>query len=162
MMMRPNSFVLHICIISIFFNCSTCADQVIFAHANMNSETVDSVVPMNDLYIINDVKKTENVSGNGTLFDDEQNVNYAQKESSQRLEDDLVLLPNSSGYNRYENSKIQSIVESSRYERAAESQDLCDTSECKCTHESKFLTVDCHFQQVSFISFKTNFHGIFF
>lgn len=159
MMMRPNSFVPHICIILVIVNYSTCAHQVIFAHATVNnSKTSDSDVPLNVLHVIDGIRETANAPGsNRSSFGDAENVDYAQTESSQRIEDDIVSLPNETGYYRYENSKTKSIIESPRYERAADTQDMCDTSECKCKLESKFLTVDCHFQQVSL-----NFHLIEF
>lgn len=148
--MRPNSFVLHICIILILLNCSAFAEHVEFSQViKFNGD-----VPVNNLFIIKAFNGSENVqSGNRSSFYDEDKYDYAQKssvnEAKKQNEDDVVSLHNQSGYYHHENS--QSIADSQRYERAAEPQDMCDTSECKCKLDSKFLTVDCYFQQVSFI-----------
>lgn len=155
MMWRPNSFALHICIILILVNCSACAEHVEFAQVKQ----VNVDVPTNNLFAINAINESKNEqSGSQSSSNDEVKFDYMQKsrinESSQRNEDDIVSLPNQSGYYRYENSNIQSIFDSQRHERAADPKDMCDTSECKCKHESKFLTVDCYFQQVS------TFHSI--
>ncbi|XP_031628449.1 uncharacterized protein LOC116344162 [Contarinia nasturtii] len=155
MMMRPISFVLHICIITIFFNCSICAELRKFAQSTIinHDDDVGIVVPTNSLYLI---KESANVqSHNRSSSYDEDESDYGRKpiinESSQRIDDDFVSLPNHHiGYyleNRNENSKTQSIVESQKHKRAIEPQDICDTNECKCKFETKFLTVDCHFQQ---------------
>lgn len=156
MMKRKISFVLHICIITnLLFNCSKCAEQAKFVH------TTDGInMPANTLHTaISNFGESENDrSGNKTSFDDEDKLNYAQKkmiinESSQRIGDDIVYLPNQNGYsheNRHKNNDTHSIdVESQMQKRAIEPQDICDTNECKCKFETKFLTVDCHFQQVS-------------
>lgn len=41
------------------------------------------------------------------------------------------------------------VVEQLRPKRNADRQDMCDMAECTCKTEMKFLTVDCHFEQVS-------------
>lgn len=109
---------------------------------------------------------TNERSSNTTSFHDEDKLDYAhQNESSQRIGDDIVYLPNSTGYYnepRNENSDKQSIVESQMHKRAVEPQDICDTNECKCKFETKFLTVDCHFQQVSTFIQLAFFIGILF
>lgn len=151
-MKRPISFVLHICIITIIlFYGSVCAEQV-----KLVQKTVGINVPapfLNGVVIKNfeDAKNERN--SNTTSFYDEDKLDYAHKsESSQGIGDDIVYLPKSTEYyneHRNENSDIQSIVESQMQKRAVEPQDICDTNECKCKFETKFLTVDCHFQQVS-------------
>lgn len=131
--------------------------------------TAGTYMPAHTLYTsISDFGESENErGGNKTSFhEDEDKLDYAHKkmtmtttttatiinESSQRIGDDIVYLPNQPGphlENRYENSDAQSIIESQMHKRDAEPQDMCDTNECKCKQETKFLTVDCHFQQVS-------------
>lgn len=149
--MRSNSFALHICIILILVNCSACAEHVEFAQVKQANGDVTA----NNLFTINAFNESENVhSGNRSSFNDDDKYDYAQKNSMneskwQKNEDDAVSLPNQNGYYHYENSNSQSIADSQRHERAAEPQDMCDTSECKCKLDSKFLTVDCYFQQVS-------------
>lgn len=155
MMKRPISFVLHICIITIIlFNCLICAEQT-----KLVQKTAGINGPANTLHTtISNFGESENErSDNKTSFHDEDTLDYAQKktninESSQRIGDDIVYLPNQVGYyieNRNENRDTQSIIESQKHKRAVEPQDICDTNECKCKLETKFLTVDCHFQQVS-------------
>lgn len=154
MMMRTISFVLHICIITILLNCLTCAELRKFVQSAIISGDDDDVVPTNILYLINSTESVQRIYNRSSLYDEDE-LDYGQipiiNESSQR--DDFVSLPNRHiGYdvdNRNENSKTQSIVESQKYKRAIEPQDICDTNECKCKLETKFLTVDCHFQQVS-------------
>lgn len=150
MMMRPSSFVLRICIITILFNCSKCAKQTKFAQT---VNTVGVHVPTNSLFTIGESENIQS-DGNQSSFHDDDKSDYAQKkiinESSQQTGDNIVSSPNHVGYyieNRYENSK--SIVKSEKYKRSVEPQDICNTNECKCKHEATFLTVDCHFQQVS-------------
>lgn len=151
-MKRPISFVLHICIITIIlFYGSVCAEQV-----KLVQTTAGMNVPAHILngVAINNFEDANNERSSGTRsFHDEDKLDYAHKnESSQGIGDDIVYLPKSTGHSiehRNENSDTQSIVESQMHKRAVEPQDICDTNECKCKFETKFLTVDCHFQQVS-------------
>lgn len=147
MMMRSNSFVRNICIIwLLYFNCSLCSV---------------SYVPTNSLFAINSINGT-NVSNDARPLaqrnDDDVTLDYTHKtinnESSQQNAVDFVLLPNSVVNYReyqYENSKLQTAIDEPRqqHKRMAEPQDLCDSNECKCKLETKFLTVDCNFRQVS-------------
>ncbi|XP_055305282.1 uncharacterized protein LOC129569986 isoform X1 [Sitodiplosis mosellana] len=145
MMKRPISFVLHICIITtILFYCSICTEQV-----KLVQTTAGINMPANTLY-------TASISNFGDAENERSDnissqLDYAHRnESSQRIGDDIVYLPKSTGYyleNHNENSDTQSTVESQLHKRAVEPQDICDTNECKCKFETKFLTVDCHFQQ---------------
>lgn len=158
-MMRSNSFVQHICIIFLSLNWSSALDV---DHVKLSQTTVNraiSDVPTNRLFVISGIAAPQNVrndSIHGEKFD------YAQKttinESSQRIVNNFMSLPQQLlNYleNRYENNDAHSMaVESQRQKRTAESPDMCDTNECKCKHETKFLTVDCKFQQVS------EFHSI--
>lgn len=95
-----------------------------------------------------------------TLFfnnnDGGDNQNETINESSQRAAAvDFVLLPEflaNYSENRHENSKPNQSIHADprqQHKRMADTQDMCDTSECECKIETKFLTVDCHFQQVS-------------
>lgn len=158
MMWRPNSFVRYICIILMLFNCSASAE-----HANFGATTVNraiSDVPTASLYVINGNQDVEHVpnetkpslSQHEDTFDSGHNENI--DESSQQNAVNLVLLPKlaiNNRKNRAENSETQPMVESQRHKRNSEAQDVCDTAECKCKSESKFLTVDCHFQHVSIL-----------
>lgn len=151
MMMRTISFVLRICIITILFNCSKSTEQTKFA------QTVNGVgvhVPTNSLFTIGESENVQSDGNQSRSFHDDNELDHTQKkiinESSQRTGDNIVSSPNHVGYfieNRNENSK--SIVKSEKYKRSVEPQDICNTNECKCKHEATFLTVDCHFQQVS-------------
>lgn len=52
-------------------------------------------------------------------------------------------------YFNYDSGKFESIDKALRSKRGTERVDICAIAECKCRPETKFLTVDCHFQQVS-------------
>lgn len=165
MMMRPNSFVLNIiCIILILFNCSACADQAIYSQSTVNDviKNVPTLFTINGInsaqYMVDGNDDIEDVD-NGTPVKNVAEIDNAQNQtinesSHQRIEDDFGLIPNHQRNYRNENSKTQSIFESRRHKRTP--QDICETSECKCKLDTKFLTVDCYFQQVS------QFHSIDF
>lgn len=150
-MWRPNSFVRNICIIFLLINCSASTEHTKFIETTLNRPISD--VPTISLYIINGNK---NDTRSSSTVQHEDTVNSVHNknidESSHQNAVDLMLVPKLAveyRKNRYENSKTRSIGESHRYKRQAEAQDLCKTGECKCKLETKFLTVDCNFQQVS-------------
>lgn len=158
-MMRPNSFVLNIiCIILILFNCSACADRAIYSQSTVNDviKNVPTLFTINGInsaqYVVDGDNNNDDDDDNGTSVKNVAEIDNAQNQtingsSHQRIEDDFGLIPNHQRNYRNENSKTQSILESRRLKRTP--QDICETSECKCKLDTKFLTVDCYFQQVS-------------
>lgn len=112
----------------------------------------------NDSLLGNNRQSANVRSNNSTSRLREVTFDYAKpNETSHLIGDDSVSLPIPAYYVGAENSNNLSIGETARHERAADPQDICDTSECKCKQESNFLTVDCYFQQVS-----TLFNKVFY
>lgn len=158
MMWRPNSFVLHIiCINLILFNWLACAELTTYSLPI----TVNDIKNVRLLTINNGTAYVRNDNDNGAAFKNVAKLDVAQtqtinNESSQRNNFGLIPNhPNQRNYleNRYENSK--SIAVTRRHKRTT--QDICETSECKCKLDTKFLTVDCYFQQVSKFSIDIRF-----
>lgn len=159
-MWRPKSFVFHIiCINLILFNWLACAELTTYSLPI----TVNDIKNVRLLTINNSTKNVRISNDNGAAFKDVAKFDVAQtqtinNESSQPIDDDFGLIPNHPNQrnyleNRYENSK--SIAVTRRHKRTT--QDICETSECKCKLDTKFLTVDCYFQQVSKFSIEIRF-----
>lgn len=145
-------------------NCSVNAEHAKFTQATVEHLVEQSYVPTDSsLFVISDNKETATENDNDTtkpsfLNNQNETIKTSQhNKSSQRAAVDFVLLPEflsvNYGENRNENSikSNQSIQADPRqqHKRMADTQDICDTNECKCKTETKFLTVDCNFQQVS-------------
>lgn len=164
MMWRPKSFVFHIiCINLILFNWLACAELTTYSLPI----TVNDIKNVRLLTINNSTKNVRISNDNGAAFKDVAKFDVAQtqtinNESSQRIDENFGLIPNHPNQrnyleNRYENSK--SIAVTRRHKRTT--QDICETSECKCKLDTKFLTVDCYFQQVSKFSIEIRFFFIY-
>lgn len=170
MMRRLNSFARYICIILMIVSCTANAEQVKFtkttAKRSVASKSSGDVPTDSSSFVISDDNKATATANDDTksttlFFNDNNDGNVNQTEtingSSQRAAAvDFVLLPeflaNNSGGNRHENSTPNRSAPADlrqQHKRMADTQDMCDTSECKCKTETNFLTVDCHFQQVS-------------
>lgn len=144
------------------------------AASTSNGSSVDDVPTDSSLFVISDDNKRTTAIKNDdtkstTLFfnnneedsdiDQDETIKISERnESSQQAAAavDFVLLPEflatNSGEQPHENSKLNQSMQADlrqQHKRMADTQDLCDTNECKCKIETKFLTVDCNFQQVS-------------
>lgn len=146
-------------------NCSVNAEHAKFTQTTVKRSSSD-VPTDSSLFVISDDNKTkarendDDDTKSTTLFfnnnDGGDNQNETISESSQRAAAvDFVLLPEflaNQSENRHENSKPNQSIHADprqQHKRMADTQDMCDTSDCECKIETKFLTVDCHFQQVS-------------
>lgn len=167
-------------------NCSVNAEHDKFTQMTVNRLAKRDVPTDGSLFVISNNKTTENNDDDSdnikpSIYNDNPNdtIEMSQRnESSQRAAVDFVLLPEflaaNSGENRHENSKPNQSIQidpRKQHKRTAETQDLCDTNECKCKTETKFLTVDCNFHQVSNFtlvffcrcwSFFISFYGFYF
>lgn len=146
-------------------NCSVNAEHAKFTKTIAKRSSGGEVPTDSSLFVISDDNKTkarenDDDTKSTTLFfnnnDEGDNQNETINESSQRAAAvDFVLLPEflaNQSENRHENSKPNQSIHADprqQHKRMADTQDMCDTSDCECKIETKFLTVDCHFQQVS-------------
>lgn len=153
-------------------NCSVNGDHANFTQTTVNQLTKRDVPTENSFSVINDNKTAMESDSDGnsdgdddddkiqpSLYSNNQNgiLEMSQRnETSHRAAVDFVLLPEflaaNYGENRHENSKPNQSIQidpRQQHKRMAEAKDLCETNECKCKIETKFLTVDCNFHQVS-------------
>lgn len=159
-------------------NCSVNAEHAKFTKTTVKRSSGgsgDGDVPTDSsLFVISDNKTTENDDTKSTtlFFNNDQvetiKMSERNESSQQRADVDFVLLPEflaaKFDENRHENSKLNQSIQvdpRQQHKRMADMQDMCDTNECECKIETKFLTVDCNFPHVS--TFKCSFfHSIFF
>lgn len=141
---------------------------------NKTTATENDVAKSTTLFFNNNDDDDDGEDNGVSDNDQDETIKISDRiESSQRAAAaaavDFVLLPEflaaNYGENRHENSKPNRSIQApdlrQQHKRMADTQDLCDTSECKCKMETKFLTVDCNFQQVSNFSqcsFDFTFH----
>lgn len=146
-------------------NCSVNAEHEKFTQMTVKRLAERDVPTDGSLFVISDNKTTTTTNNdNGDIkpsfYNDNPNesIGMSQRnESSQRAAVDFVLLPDflagNSGENRHENSKPNQSTQADprqQHKRSMdETHDLCDTNECQCKTETKFLTVDCNFHRVS-------------
>lgn len=143
-------------------NCSVNAEHAKFTQTTVKRSSSD-VPTDSSLFVISDNKTTTTETDDTkttTLFfanqDETIKMSERNESSHQQAAVDFVLLPEflaaNYGENRHENSKPNQSIQADprqQHKRMADTQDMCDTNECKCKIETKFLTVDCNFQQVS-------------
>lgn len=157
-------------------NCTVNAEHAKFtkttAKRSAASKSSGAVPTDSSLFVISDdnkatARENDDTKSAALFFNnnddggDGDNQNETISESSQRAAAvDFVLLPeflaNHYGENRHENSKPNQSIQADlrqQHKRMADTQDMCDTNDCECKIETKFLTVDCHFQQVSNLQF---------
>lgn len=151
-MMRSIVILSQIVLIYIIVKLVNCS-----AYTEQSQSTFNQfILPTNILNAIDDDisavnKKTENVilSQNSSNYYAEKAVEIAieSSQSQQMTQSDR----NENFY--FEQFNKNRHPKSERLKRDSEALDVCDTNECKCKFETKFLTVDCHFQQVSKLFF---------
>lgn len=141
-MMRSIPFVLRFILIYIIvklFNCSIYAEHTEYLGTALNDRQQKlSALPTG--------------SGLFTYDGDSRAPNDEQIQSSQPNHEDNIEFPSKSNENILldNNGKFDSLNETTtRNKRQSERADICNIAECTCELETKFLTVDCHFQQVS-------------
>lgn len=140
--MRSIPFVLRIILIYIIvklFNCSVYAEQTEYLGTALNDR-------QQKLFAL------PTGSGPFTFDGDSRAPNDEQFQSSQSTDENNVEFPSKSNENILldNNGKFDSSNETTtRHKRQSERADICNIAECTCKLETKFLTVDCHFEQVS-------------
>lgn len=144
--MRSIPFVLRITLIYIIvklFNCSVHADQTEYLGTALDDHQKKLfALPTSD-------------GGLFTYDGDSRAPNDEQIQSSQPTDEINIEFPSKSNENilHDNNGAFDSLNETTtRHKRQSERADICNIAECTCKLETKFLTVDCHFQQVSTIT----------
>lgn len=129
------------------FNCSVYAEQTEYLGTALNDRQQKSTALLT----------SDGGGGSGGLFtydgDSTAPMNDEQFQSSQSTDENDVEFPSKSNENSLLDNngfEIDSLNETTtRHKRQSERADICNIAECTCKLETKFLTVDCHFQQVS-------------
>lgn len=147
-MMRSIVILSQIVLIYIIVKLVNCS-----AYTEQSQSTFNQfILPTNILNAIDDDisavnKKTENV-----ILSQNSSNYYAEKAMEIAIESSQSQQMTQSDQNEnfyFEQFNKNRHPKSERLKRDSEALDVCDTNECKCKFETKFLTVDCHFQQVS-------------
>lgn len=147
-MMRSNAFAVFIYIIVKLFNC--CAAQphpTEYSQTTLNYHQYKLItLPTIGLFETNNNVSSERHQNNDFL--PHQLANNEIQSSQRRFSVETNSTENYFDINK--NSTITSMLDKlPRNKRNAEREDICNIAECSCNTETKFLTVDCHFQQVS-------------
>lgn len=131
-MKRSIPFVLRIILIYIIvklFNCSVNANTVYIETALNRS--LPTIGLFNDIsikrqYLDYDEVPSQRIDGKSTIENQLENL---QDENNQLIDTEVA-----------------------RDKRNTERDDICNIAECACKTDTRFLTVDCQFQQVSTLS----------